>query len=135
VTKELSLTAQPVASGVRECDQSAAATTVDHVCAQVDWLRRFVDASREASATSAGFGLFGTSIAATWLCGVLGDTVSFFVEEDPNRVGRPYLERPVLSPVEVKPGNVVYLALIPQIAAQVDRRLRDIIPDLRLPPS
>jgi hypothetical protein len=66
---------------------------------------------------------------------VLGDAVSFFVEEDPNRLGRPYLERPVLSPAEVQPGSVVYLALIPQIAAQVARRLRHTIPNLQLPPS
>jgi hypothetical protein len=101
----------------------------------VDWLRRFVDAARQASATSASFGLFGTSIAATWLCGVLGDIVSFFVEEDPNRVGRVYLGRPVVIPSEVKPGGVVYLALVPQIASQVAQRLRNTTADLRLPPS
>jgi 2-polyprenyl-3-methyl-5-hydroxy-6-metoxy-1,4-benzoquinol methylase len=135
VTKELSLTAQPCRFEAREFEPDPTLPMVDRVVTQVDWLRRFADSAREASDTSTAFGLFGTSIAATWLCGVLGDAVSFFVEEDPNRLGRPYLERPVLSPAEVQPGSVVYLALIPQIAAQVARRLRHTIPNLQLPPS
>ncbi|MGB6943702.1 MAG: class I SAM-dependent methyltransferase [Bryobacteraceae bacterium] len=134
VTKELSLTARPGPAEGRDYHPNAALGAVDRVRAQVDWLRRFVDASRQASATSAAFGLFGTSIAATWLAGVLGDVVSFFVEEDPNRVGRLYLGSPVISPQEVKPGSVVYLALTPPIAAQVALRLRATIADLRLPP-
>jgi len=134
VTKELSLAAQPGGVQAREHKLDASVPTVDRIRAQVDWLRRLISASREASATPAPFGLFGTSIAATWLAGALGDAVSFFVEEDPNRVGRPYLGRPVVSPADVKTGSVVFLALIPQIADQVARRLRGTIPDLRLPP-
>jgi hypothetical protein len=134
VAKELSLTAQPGSLEAREYHPDEHLTTVDQVRTQVDWLRRLVDASREASVAAASFGLFGTSIAATWLCGVLGDVVSFFVEEDANRVGRAYLGRPVLSPASVEPGSVVYLALVPQVASQVVRRLGDTIPELRLPP-
>lgn len=135
VAKELSLTARPAQPEARDYHPNAASGAVDQVRGQVGWLRRFVDASRQASATSAPFGLFGTSIAATWLASVLGDVVSFFVEEDPNRVGRPYLGRPVFSPQEVKPGSVVFLALTPPVAAQVALRLGDTIADLLLPPS
>lgn len=134
VTKELSLTAQPGPLEAGEYRPGGASSAVDQVRAQVDWLRRLAAAAREVSATPGSFGLFGTSIAATWLSSVLGDVVSFFVEEDPNRVGRTYLGRPVVSPGAVKPGSVVYLALIPQIAAQVSGRLGETIADLRLPP-
>jgi 2-polyprenyl-3-methyl-5-hydroxy-6-metoxy-1,4-benzoquinol methylase len=135
VTKELSLTAQSAAPEAPQVRPGGSRATADHVRASVEWLLRFVDTSREAAGTAAPFGLFGTSIAATWLCGVLGDAVTFFVEEDPNRVGRSYLGREVISPADVKPGAIVYLALVPHVAAQVARRLRSTISDIRLPPT
>jgi 2-polyprenyl-3-methyl-5-hydroxy-6-metoxy-1,4-benzoquinol methylase len=135
VTKELSLTAQAAGPESLKVRRDASPSAADHIRARVDWLWRFVDAARKAANTSAAFGLFGTSIAATWLCGVLGDAVSFFVEEDPNRAGRPYLGRDIVTPTCVKPGAIVYLALIPPIAEQVARRLQNTIADLRLPPQ
>jgi len=135
VTKELSLTAHPSALEAPERDRNLGSATVDQVRAQVGWLRELLGAAKEASTSATSFGLFGTSIAATWLIGALGDAVSFFVEEDPHRVGRPYLGRPVLSPAEVKPESAVYVGLVPQIAAQIAKRLNGTIPNLRLPPG
>jgi SAM-dependent methyltransferase len=134
VSKELSLTARPAGSPVPLAGVPTASEVTDRVAAQILWLCGFADAAREASAGSGPFGLFGSSIAATWLCGVLGDRVSFFVEEDSHRVGRTHLGRPILSPVQVARGSVVYAALIPQIANRVAKRLGATI-DLRLPPS
>jgi hypothetical protein len=135
VTKELSLTARPTTNPARGPGHQPASEVANRLRAQISWLGRLVEASREASRGSSNFGLFGTSIAATWLCGVLGDTVSFFVEEDPSRIGRPYMERPVVSPTQVRPGSTVFMALVPQIADQISRRLRYTAIDLRLPPS
>ena len=133
VSKELSLTAHPGASPGQLPAANGASDVVARVRAQIAWLRQFVDSAREAAAGSAPFGLFGSSIAATWLGGVLGDRVSFFVEEDRNRVGRTLLGRPIVSPAEVRRESVVYVALIPQIAALVAQRL-DRTMTLRLPP-
>jgi hypothetical protein len=94
-----------------------------------------IEASRSASTDSDNFGLFGTSIAATWLCGVLDDAVSFFVEEDPSRVGRLYMGRPVLRPDQAPSKSVVFLALVPEVALRVAERLRATTLDLRLPPE
>jgi hypothetical protein len=139
VTKEISMLARPAPESVdlpgTGSVPMAKDGAIDRVRAQVDWLNRFVESARQASAGAASFGLFGTSIAATWLCGVLGDAVSFFVEEDPHRVGRPYMARPVLRPDQVTPGGVVFMAIVPQIAAQIAARLRGGPIDLRLPPS
>ena len=124
VTKELSLTARPDSKVSPVIRDGAALQAAARVRAQIDWLQRFVETAQNAARKSSSFGLFGTSIAATWLCGLLGDAVSFFVEEDPNRVGRPYLGRAVLSPEQIATESVVFLALVPQIADRVAARLQ-----------
>jgi SAM-dependent methyltransferase len=135
VSKELSLTAIPAKAEHAADDLSDIAEAISRVRAQISWLVRFIDAARQAAAASRHFGLFGSTIAATWLCGVLGDAVSFFVEEDANRAGRTHLERPIFSPGQVPAGSVVYMSLIPRIATQVAARLRTSTIDLRLPPE
>jgi 2-polyprenyl-3-methyl-5-hydroxy-6-metoxy-1,4-benzoquinol methylase len=132
VTKELSLVARPRgATGPRNDSTSQGAKA--RISAHVSWLLRLVDTARKIATDATRFGLFGASIAATWLCGVLGDAVSFFVEEDANRIGRTHMGRPIISPAQVPSGSVVFLALIPQIALRVEERLHGAI-DLRLPP-
>jgi len=134
VSKELSLTAHPGADPVQLPAPNGAPDAVTRIRAQIDWLRQCVDSAREAATGPAPFGLFGSSIAATWLGGVLGDRISFYVGEDMNRVGRTLLGRPIVSPAEVPCKSVVYVALIPQIAALVAERL-DRTMTLRLPPA
>jgi 2-polyprenyl-3-methyl-5-hydroxy-6-metoxy-1,4-benzoquinol methylase len=135
VAKELSMTALPRENSAVANGQPSESKAADLVFRQIDWLHRFVQAASKALADSGSFGLFGTSIAATWLCSILGDGVSFFVEEDASRVGRHHMGRPVISPIEVAPGSVVFMALAPQIAIQIASRLWNAQIDMRLPPS
>ena len=46
-------------------------------------------------------GLFGTSIAATWLFAELEGAVGFFVDEDPQRIGKSWQGRPVYHPPQI----------------------------------
>ena len=82
-----------------------------------------LDDATSCAARSQVFGIFGTSIAATWLAGSLDDKVSFFVDEDPSCQGREHLGRPVFAPHQVPHGAQVFLALVPKIAANVATRL------------
>lgn len=91
----------------------------------VAWLNGMLVHAR-ASAGGTPFGIFGTSVAATWLAGGLGDAVKFFVDEDPGREGRSHLGRPILKPAEIPPGAVVYLAFVREVADEVRRRLADL---------
>jgi hypothetical protein len=54
------------------------------------------------------FGIFGTSIAGTWLYGELGDRTSFFVDEDPARAGKAHLGVRIIAPPNV-PANGWFL--------------------------
>ena len=130
VPKELSFVAQRGAD--REpapCDGAAAVAAVS---ADVDGLHRLLAGARRLGA-SAPFGILGTSVAATWLAGALGDRVAFFVDEDPARVGREHLGRPVFRPSDAPAGAVIYLAFPAAIAQSIARRLAPLGLRLELP--
>lgn len=120
VAKELSVVADR--AGLAPVLEGDAGAAVSRASASVSWLLR-VREEAEAARGNGPLGLFGTSIAATWLAGELGDTIEFFVDEDTNRQGRDYLGRPVLSPGDVAPQARVFVALAPRVAGPVRDRL------------
>ena len=103
--------------------------------AHLIWLNAVMQVARSHAASCRPFGLFGTSIAATWLAGGLGDQLDFFVDEDQSRIGRTFLRKPVLAPQAAPAGATLFLGLAPVVAASLASRLAHL--DLRLiqPPS
>jgi len=89
---------------------------------EVAWLGRMLAHARSA-ARGGNFGIFGTSVAATWLAGDLGEAVEFFVDEDPARQGRSHLGKPILAPAQVPAQASVYLAFVAQISSAISHRL------------
>jgi hypothetical protein len=100
----------------------------------ITWLRNMLGHARE-SIGGGGFGIFGTSVAATWLASGLGDAVEFFVDEDPARDGRSHLGRPILRPAQVPQGAVVYLAFVREVSSAISRRLADLPIRFSVPPA
>ena len=121
IHKEISLLAveSPPTSTATHNDPLQA---VGRVEGDVTWLQNLLAHARE-SARSGQFGIFGTSVAATWLAGALGDTVQFFVDEDPAREGRMHLSRPILKPDQLPRGVTVYLAFARNASDAIRRRL------------
>jgi len=74
-------------------------------------------------AKSGPIAIFGTSVAAMALYGAFRDKVSFFVDEDPSRIGKSYDGKPVVSPVAAKRGVPLIMALPPSRAEKVAERL------------
>jgi 2-polyprenyl-3-methyl-5-hydroxy-6-metoxy-1,4-benzoquinol methylase len=99
------------------------------------WLRSVITVAR-AVARSGSFGLFGSSIAATWLDSELGEAVGFFVDEDPSRQGRTHLGRPIYHPSEVPEKSQVFIALPAPLALAVKLRMEKDYPTgcYHLPP-
>lgn len=106
---------------------------ISRIEADVAWLRSMLGHARKL-AGSGRFGIFGTSVAATWLAGGLGDALEFFVDEDPAREGRSHLGRPILRPEQVPPGAVVYLAFAREVSGAISRRLAGLPVIFALPP-
>ncbi|UPY37440.1 class I SAM-dependent methyltransferase [Sediminicoccus sp. KRV36] len=90
--------------------------------AQLGWLSGTLAAAR-AAAAHRPFGLFGTSIAATWLSGALAGSIDFYVDEDPSRQGREFMGRPIIAPDAIPPGATVFVGLAPAIASTIAARL------------
>jgi SAM-dependent methyltransferase len=90
----------------------------------VDWLRQVrEDAAQKAKAADGPFGIFGSSNNAVWLAGELNEKVDFFVDEDRSRVGRKLLDKPIIGPEAVPPGNFVYVAVPFPWCAEISARL------------
>lgn len=68
-------------------------------------------------------GIFGTSIAATWLVNSVSRKPDFFVDEDLSRIGREYYGRSIIGPDNVPLDAKVFVPLAPGVAREVCERL------------
>lgn len=92
--------------------------------AAVRWLGSVREQAADIASHSKHFGIFGTSIAATWLYAELADNVQFFVDEDTTRTGREMFGIPVLAPAQVPANGDVYISLPVRLAKNVGNRLQ-----------
>lgn len=140
VPKEISALAEKQSSSApprpqsRETDSTAGEKIHRRIETYVDWLNMMVNTVMECSRGDRPFGIFGTSIAATWIAAQLGSRVKFFVDEDESRVGKQHMQCPILHPNDVPPDSTVYLALAPGIAEVIKRRLAHVSCALVSPP-
>lgn len=126
VSRELSVVAKRGVSSskpIRIVPEPSEAEGEELVERHLDWLDRLTAAARNAAARHP-IGLFGTSIAATWLYARMPEMVAFFVDEDPARAGSSYRGLPVLAPEGVPVGASVFIAHTPAFAESVIARLR-----------
>ncbi len=70
-------------------------------------------------------GIFGTSIAGSWLHEAIGGNFDFWVDEDRNRVSRDYLGKPVYLPQDAPAGDVL-LAVSPTLAGLLAKKFREL---------
>jgi cyclopropane fatty-acyl-phospholipid synthase-like methyltransferase len=124
IMKEISLVARGKSSDQALEESHTSHSSLARVAPQVNWLRSVIENAKHAAATNASFGLFGSSIAATWLWSAVSDRVQFFVEEDPSRIGRRHLGCPILSPEQAPSESVVFMALAAPLAASIKLRLQ-----------
>jgi SAM-dependent methyltransferase len=78
---------------------------------------------RLVAANPGNWGIFGTSIAATWLAQEIPDATGFFVDEDPTRQGRCHMGKPIVSPLAVPPGSHIIVAMPGQQGQAIAQRL------------
>lgn len=122
IPKELSVVARAAPAAVSATSAGDPAGARKRVAVGIAWLRGTADRLRALGAAEP-VGLFGTSIAGTWLAAEASDAVAFFVDEDPARTGRRYLGRPVHSPADVPTGSRVFVGLPPAVAAGICGRM------------
>jgi SAM-dependent methyltransferase len=102
-----------------------------HAPLALSWLERLVQESQSLAKQNT-FGIFGTSIAGTWLHQELNSQDSFFVDEDPTRVGKLYMDIPVYHPKDVPLGSLVYLPTPSNLGNPLKCRLQDLLKQARI---
>jgi 2-polyprenyl-3-methyl-5-hydroxy-6-metoxy-1,4-benzoquinol methylase len=125
VARELTIVARPGTGSTEPAEPAGPHSARLAVERLIGWLDSVARSARAEADGAEAFGVFGTATGATWLAGELGDRVRFFVDEDPSRVGRTHLDRPIHAPSGVGPGGTVYVALPPPWGESVARRLSD----------
>ncbi|MGO9109331.1 MAG: class I SAM-dependent methyltransferase [Thermoguttaceae bacterium] len=133
VPKELTLVARRPVSASHDTHPGIVQDCLDCVGQRIGWLGQISDMARKL-ASQREVGLFGTSIAGTWLFAELEGAVGFFVDEDPHRVGKRWQGRPVYHPQQIPRGSCVLIPLPFSLAEGISRRIAR--PDLEicLPP-
>jgi SAM-dependent methyltransferase len=140
VPKEISLLARasPIEGERAVSERSASAlhgeSVLTRMVSYVGWLRTMVGRAEQLAHEDRPLGIFGTSIAATWLASQLIERVSFFVDEDESRVGRKHMGRPIFRPQQIPAGANVFVALAPAIAVVIAERLASLPCTLVAPP-
>ncbi|MBV9357230.1 MAG: methyltransferase domain-containing protein, partial [Chloroflexi bacterium] len=121
VSKELSLLVR-ASLHTTTVHETTDETAAEATRSQLAWLQE-VKSLAHRLAEHRPFGVFGSSIAATWLGAELGGRLDFFVDEDPARVGRTFMGLPVLSPSQVPAEAHVFVGLAPGLARSIRQRL------------
>lgn len=94
------------------------------VTERIHWLKAVKKLAQNKMNQSQSFGIFGTSIAATWLFGELkNDPVAFFVDEDPNRVGKCHYDLPIYHPENVPNHSTVFIVSPTKTANLIKERM------------
>ena len=140
VTKELSLVARYRHPTSRFSNSGDLTKTEDLACIKriangcVLWLDEISNSALEIAKKSSQFGVFGTSLGATWLTSVIKEDIKFFVDEDLNRAGRKYFTREIYCPKDVPTPADIFIALPPLIADKIAARTKRAGITYHLPP-
>jgi SAM-dependent methyltransferase len=136
IAKELTVVARKRADELSARGNADTGDNIAAVRARVEWVVTLGGQIRALAAKNP-LGVFGTSIAATWLQEELHGAAAFFVDEDPGRVGQTFMGRQILHPGEVAAGSQVMIALPTPMAEQVAIRLAREAPDVNwlVPPA
>jgi SAM-dependent methyltransferase len=119
--------------------ESRASDWISYVNLCVKWLSELLLDARKhlerAKREGQQFGIFGTSISGMWLYGALDGHVDFLVDEDIHRQGNKWDGKTIYGPDAATPNSVVYLPLVPSIAAGIAKRLNSPKTMYIVPPS
>jgi len=98
----------------------------------IAWLQNLL---QQGHKISDNLGIFGTSISASWLAASLGNKVTFFVDEDPNRFGSTHMGRPIFDPSNAPKYSPILMPLRPDIAVSIANRFATLGRKFIPPPS
>lgn len=90
---------------------------------QIDWMTNIVTEAKIIASKSRPFGIFGTSIAANWIYGILDSQIDFFVDEDKDRTERLYHNKPVYHTSNIPQNSHTLVCLQPNVVDKIIARI------------
>lgn len=117
VSKEISVLASPY-----ESVSMNAKTQGYGIKKGLEWMKTLLDKAKNIQANSKSFGIFGSSIAATWTSTNLPHLPDFFVDEDTVRIGKTHLGKKIIHPDSIPDGSDIFLALQPNVQHYILKR-------------
>lgn len=135
IPKELTLLARKSVIPMNNENDTKNSTAFQDVTQDLDWLRSVINTAINIDSKYGNLGVLGTSIAGTWICSELGRAVTFFVDEDPSRVGKEFMGRRVYHPKDVPDSCNVFIAQPFTIACDIKKRLQSYGAEFHLPPA
>ena len=114
VSKEISVLASPSQQG-----GSSVVAAGWEIQACLEWLETLIGKAKAAQARSESFGIFGSSIAATFTAANLPRLPDFFVDEDFSRVGRSHMARKIIDTDSIPAASDIFVALQPSIQNRI----------------
>ncbi|MBV9576453.1 MAG: class I SAM-dependent methyltransferase [Gammaproteobacteria bacterium] len=100
----------------------------------IKWLYEITDLAKKFP-NDKPRGIWGTAIAGTWFYSLMKAHVDFFVDEDASRIGQQHLGKPIYSPEKVPKNSNIFIALTPEIAANIVNRWSHLEAKLHTPPN
>ena len=117
IPKELSLLARPKKDPILSEENI---NEEDKILMTLAWLKNLKFLAMKAREPLA---IFGSSIAATWMAMEVGDSISFFIDEDINRIGGFHLGLPIKDIKEVAENHPMVIPMKPDLAKLLAKRL------------
>lgn len=121
IPKEISLIAQKK-STIHYYSRIPNLNKYGYVEKSINWLTDIRTKVKDMAVTGP-IGVFGSSIAATWVFGEIGEKIAFFVDEDPSRIGRRHLGIPIISPKDIPREFKIFFPMQHEIACEISKRL------------
>ncbi|MBA4383436.1 MAG: hypothetical protein C0410_01745 [Anaerolinea sp.] len=125
VPKEMTVLAckNVVANTMLLASEAALENSHQWLLSAIAWLKENIACASRIAAHD-DLGIFGTSISGAWLYNEIPYQISFFVDEDPDRINKLFLGRPVYHPKNLPDKGTVYIPLPHVVASRLADRLR-----------
>ncbi len=98
----------------------------------LDWLSLFLIASKNSIKKNEKVGIFGSSLAASWLASELNYSNNFFVDEDPSRINKTFFDRPIVSISEIPNGSRLIVPLPDPLLSIICNKIQGQAPSTRI---
>ncbi|MEC4805595.1 MAG: class I SAM-dependent methyltransferase [Jaaginema sp. PMC 1079.18] len=121
--KEISLVARRQTNTIHIIDDKCSFdSNQERVLKNLQFLNSLREQAWKFRGRTNNLGIFGSSISSSWLFGEF-EEVSFFVDENPQRIGNYHLGLPIVSPTTLNRNNIVLMPFRRDIAEAIADRL------------